>query len=183
MTSEKRAQKFHRYSVMTPDYPDLDSASDFVEANFQPIRRTIQIWLVSRHHYRISTLVSQTSFRGKTSRMNNNENSHLKWPRKKRNNDQTNKPTFQPSTRFPCFFPHKVISKGGVTLRKFLKVDFHCRAILHAYASKIYARKSRARLRDLPYIASMLFTFAGIDARTHVRITRQWKSTLKVDYH
>ena len=54
--------------LMTPDYPDLDSASDFVEANFQPIRRTIQIWLVSRHHYRISTLVSQTSFRGKTSR-------------------------------------------------------------------------------------------------------------------
>ena len=29
----------------------------------------------------------------------------------------------------------------AVTLRKFLKVDFHCRVILHAYASKIYARK------------------------------------------
>ena len=37
------------------------------EANFQPIRSTTQIWVVTRHQYGISALVSQTSFRGKTS--------------------------------------------------------------------------------------------------------------------
>ena len=33
----------------------------------QPIRRTTQIWVVTRHQYGISALVSQTSFGGETS--------------------------------------------------------------------------------------------------------------------
>ena len=33
----------------------------------QPIRRNTQIWVVTRHQYGISALVSQTSFRGETS--------------------------------------------------------------------------------------------------------------------
>ena len=37
------------------------------EANFQPIRSTTQIWVVTRHQYGISALVSQTSFREETS--------------------------------------------------------------------------------------------------------------------
>ena len=37
------------------------------EANFQPIRSTSQIWVVTRHQSRISVLVSQSSFRGGTS--------------------------------------------------------------------------------------------------------------------
>ena len=37
------------------------------EANFQPIRSTTQIWVVTRHQYGISALVSQTSFGGETS--------------------------------------------------------------------------------------------------------------------
>ena len=37
------------------------------EANFQPIRSTTQIWVVTRHQYGISALVSQTSFSGKNS--------------------------------------------------------------------------------------------------------------------
>ena len=37
------------------------------EANFQPIRSTTQIWVVTSHQYGTSALVSQTSFRGETS--------------------------------------------------------------------------------------------------------------------
>ena len=37
------------------------------EANFQPMRSTTQIWVVTRHQYGISALVCQTSFRGETS--------------------------------------------------------------------------------------------------------------------
>ena len=33
----------------------------------RPIRSTTQIWVVTRHQYGISALVSQTSFRGETS--------------------------------------------------------------------------------------------------------------------
>ena len=50
---------------MTRHYPDLGSASDwsFRGANLtQPIRGTTQIWVVTRHEYGISVLVSQTSF-------------------------------------------------------------------------------------------------------------------------
>ena len=42
----------------TRQYPDLDSAFD--------CKSTTQIWVVTRHQYRISTLVSQTSFRRET---------------------------------------------------------------------------------------------------------------------
>ena len=50
-------------------YQDLGSDSDWschVENLIQPIRSTTQIWVVTCHQYRISTLVSQTSFGGET---------------------------------------------------------------------------------------------------------------------
>ena len=56
--------------LMTRRYPDLDSASDWLCRLWnllQPIRSTTQIWVVKRHQYRISGLVSQTSFEGKLS--------------------------------------------------------------------------------------------------------------------
>ena len=43
----------------------LGSASDWLNQIFhaaRPIRSTTQIWVVTRHQYGISTLVSQTSF-------------------------------------------------------------------------------------------------------------------------
>ena len=52
------------------DYPDLGSASDLsccVGNLIQPIRSTTQIWVVMHHQYRISVLVSQTSFGRETS--------------------------------------------------------------------------------------------------------------------
>ena len=55
---------------MTCHYPDLGSASDWschVGNLIQPIRSTTQIWVVTRHQYGISALVSQTSFRAETS--------------------------------------------------------------------------------------------------------------------
>ena len=55
---------------MTRHYPNLDSASDWscrVGNLIQPIRSTSQIWVVTRHQYGISALVSQTSFGGETS--------------------------------------------------------------------------------------------------------------------
>ena len=61
----------HRNSIlMTRHYPDLGSTSDWscrVGNLFQPIRSTTQIWVVTRHQYGISALVSQTSFGGETS--------------------------------------------------------------------------------------------------------------------
>ena len=56
--------------LMTRQYPDLGSASDWschVGNLIQPVRSTTQIWIVMRHQYRISVLVSQTSFGGETS--------------------------------------------------------------------------------------------------------------------
>ena len=56
--------------LMTRHYPDLGSASDWscrVGNLIQPIRSTTQIWVVTRHQYGISALVSQTSFGGETS--------------------------------------------------------------------------------------------------------------------
>ena len=50
-------------------YPDLCSTSDWLcrERNFlQPIGSTTQTWVVTRHQYGISALVSQTSFSGET---------------------------------------------------------------------------------------------------------------------
>ena len=37
------------------------------ETNIKPIRSTTQIWVVTRHQYGISVVVSQTSFLGETS--------------------------------------------------------------------------------------------------------------------
>ena len=56
--------------LMTRHYPDLGSASDWschVGNLIQPMRSTTQIWVVTRHQYGISVLVSQTSFGGETS--------------------------------------------------------------------------------------------------------------------
>ena len=55
--------------LMGRHYPDLGGASDWscrVGNLFQPIRSTTQIWVVTRHQYGISALVSQTSFGGET---------------------------------------------------------------------------------------------------------------------
>ena len=54
---------------MTLHYPDPGSAYDWLKQIFllaQPIRSTTQIWVVTRHQYEISALVSQTSFPGET---------------------------------------------------------------------------------------------------------------------
>ena len=55
---------------MTRHFPDLGSASDWlchVGNLIQPIRSTTQIWVVMRHQYGISVLVSQKSLGGETS--------------------------------------------------------------------------------------------------------------------
>ena len=57
--------------LMTCYYPDLGSAPDWSNQTFleaRPIRSTTRIWVVTRHQYGISALISQTSFRGKTTR-------------------------------------------------------------------------------------------------------------------
>ena len=86
MTSEKRARKFHTDDV---SLPDLGSASDWlnqISHAARPIRSTIQIWVVTRHQYGISALVSQTSIGGKTSgsvakcRLFSQATFHM-WPR------------------------------------------------------------------------------------------------------
>ena len=49
----------------------MGSASDWscrVGNLFQPIRSATQIWVATRHQYGISSLVSQASFGGETSR-------------------------------------------------------------------------------------------------------------------
>ena len=51
-------------------YPDLGSACDClnqISHAAQPIRSSTQIWVVMRHQYGISALVSQTLFHGETS--------------------------------------------------------------------------------------------------------------------
>ena len=55
---------------MARHHPDMESASDWscrVGNLIQPIRSTAQIWVVTRHQYGISALVSQTSFGEETS--------------------------------------------------------------------------------------------------------------------
>ena len=55
---------------MTRQYPGMGSVSDWlkqISRAARTIRNTTQIWVVTRHQYGISALVSQTSFRGKTS--------------------------------------------------------------------------------------------------------------------
>ena len=54
---------------MTRHYPDLGSVSDWLKQishAARPIRSTTHIWVVTRHQYGISALVSQTFFGGKT---------------------------------------------------------------------------------------------------------------------
>ena len=54
---------------MTRQYPDLSNGSDWscrARNLIQPIRGTTQIWVMTRHQYGISALVSQTSFGGET---------------------------------------------------------------------------------------------------------------------
>ena len=56
--------------LVTRHYPDMGSASDWscrVANLIQPVRSSTQIWVVRRHQYEISALVSQTSFGGKIS--------------------------------------------------------------------------------------------------------------------
>ena len=58
------------FILMTRHYPDLGSASDWlnqISHAARPIRSTTQIWVVTRHQYGISALVPQTSFGGETS--------------------------------------------------------------------------------------------------------------------
>ena len=65
MTSEKGAQKFHT------DDASLPSASDWlnqISHAARPIRSPMQIWVVTRHQYGNSALVSQTLVGGETSR-------------------------------------------------------------------------------------------------------------------
>ena len=65
MTSEKRMQKFHTDDV---HYPDLDCALDWlkqISLAARPVRSTFQILVVTRHQYRFSVVVAQTSFAGK----------------------------------------------------------------------------------------------------------------------
>ena len=55
---------------MTRHYPDLGSASDWlnqISHAARPIKSITQIWVVTRHQYGISALVSQTSFGAETS--------------------------------------------------------------------------------------------------------------------
>ena len=66
-----RLRNSRRNSIlMTRHYPDQGSASDWscrVGNLIQPIRSATQVWVVKRHQYGISALVSQTSFGGETS--------------------------------------------------------------------------------------------------------------------
>ena len=58
------------FILMTRQCPDLGSVSDWlnqISHPARPIRSTSQIWLVTRHQYGISALVSQTSFGVETS--------------------------------------------------------------------------------------------------------------------
>ena len=51
-------------------HPDLDGASDWLKQishAARSIKSTTQLFVVTRHQYRIFAHVSQTSFRGKTS--------------------------------------------------------------------------------------------------------------------
>jgi len=58
------------FTLMTRQYPGMGSISDWlkqISRAARPIRNTTHTWVVTRHQYGISALVSQTSFRGKTS--------------------------------------------------------------------------------------------------------------------
>ena len=61
-----RLRNEHSNSTLKDDVslPRSGKCFSLVTVNFYPIRSTIQIWVVTRHQYGISTLVPQTSFRG-----------------------------------------------------------------------------------------------------------------------
>ena len=71
VSPQLRLRNERRNSIlMTYHYPDLGSASDWLEIWFiqsEALPRTTQIRVVTRHQYGISALVPQTSFRGETS--------------------------------------------------------------------------------------------------------------------
>ena len=55
---------------MSLHYPDLGSASDWlkqISTRYDQLEALLQFWVVTRHQYGISELVSQTFFHGKTS--------------------------------------------------------------------------------------------------------------------
>ena len=55
---------------MTCHYPDLGSSLDWLKQishAARPMKSTTQIWVMTRHQYGISALVTQTSFRKETS--------------------------------------------------------------------------------------------------------------------
>ena len=64
-------RKEHRNSIlMMCHYPDLGGASDWlnqISHAARPIRSTTPIWVMTYHQYRISALISQTSFGRETS--------------------------------------------------------------------------------------------------------------------
>ena len=66
MTSEKRAQKFHTDDSSLSRSGQCSDWLNQISHATRPIKSTTQIWVVSRHQYGISTLVSQTSFGGET---------------------------------------------------------------------------------------------------------------------
>ena len=57
MTFEERAQKFHIDDASLP-------SSDWLKQIFSQSDEIIQTWVVTRHEYGISALVSETLFRG-----------------------------------------------------------------------------------------------------------------------
>ena len=69
-TSRNDVRPERRNSILIArHYQDLGTDSDWsccVWNLLQPIRSTTQIWVVRRHQYGISALVSQMSFRGET---------------------------------------------------------------------------------------------------------------------
>ena len=62
-----RLRNERRNSILITRHTDLGSACDWLNQIFdavRPIRSSTQIWVVTRHQYGISALVSQTSFGG-----------------------------------------------------------------------------------------------------------------------
>ena len=61
---EQRLQKFHT-DDLSNHYPDLGICYWSRSLARRPFRRTTQIWVVTRHQYRISAVAAQIPFRGK----------------------------------------------------------------------------------------------------------------------
>ena len=71
--SEEREQKFQTDNVSIPRFARIllvtviGRTARKICFNCNSIKSATQIWLVTRHQYGISALISQTSFRGETS--------------------------------------------------------------------------------------------------------------------